>query len=252
MASQLDALRSSVQHLRDLVAPLDASQLEAPAYPREWTIADVLSHIGSGAVIMQRRLDDALADRPTPDDFAPSVWDEWNAKEPRAKADDALFADRSLLERLDGLTGAERAGFRFAMGPITVDFDGFVGLRLNEHALHTWDLEVALDPDSRVQADATELVVDNLGLIARYTAKPTGTVGTVTVQTTDPTRRFAFDLGADAVAMTPGDRGGRVDLELPAEALVRLIYGRLDAAHTPPTEGDPQLLEELRRAFPGP
>ena len=33
------------------------------AYPSEWTIADVLSHVGSGAVIMQRRLDDSLAGR---------------------------------------------------------------------------------------------------------------------------------------------------------------------------------------------
>ena len=211
----------------------------------------MLSHVGSGAVVMQRRLDDALADRPTPDDFAPSIWDEWNAKQPRAKADDTLIADRSLLERLDAMTVAERASFEFAMGPITVDFEGFVGLRLNEHALHTWDVEVALDPDAGVQADATALVVDNLGLIARYTGKPTGTVGSVTVETTDPTRRFVFDLGADAVDMTPGDRGGRVDLELPAEALVRLIYGRLDAARTPPIEGDAKLLEQLRLAFPG-
>jgi uncharacterized protein (TIGR03083 family) len=250
MASHLDALRSSVQHLHDVVAPLGLRRLEEPAYPQEWTIADVLSHVGSGAVIMQRRLADALAGQPTPDDFAPSTWDEWNAKQPRAKADDALTADRELLGRLDGLTGAERAGFRLAMGPIAVDFDGFVGLRLNEHALHTWDIEVALDPDARVRADAAALVVDNLGLIARYTGKPTGTSGTVTVRTTDPARWFAVDL--DAVSMTALDRGERADLTLPAEALVRLVYGRLDAAHTPRTEGDPQVLEELRRAFPGP
>jgi uncharacterized protein (TIGR03083 family) len=250
MASQLDALRSSVHHLRDVVAPLDVRRLEEPAYPREWTIADVLSHIGSGAVVMERRLADALADRSTPDDFAPSVWDEWNAKQSRAKADDALMADRALLERLDGLTDAERAAFRFAMGPIMVDFDGFVGLRLNEHALHTWDIEVALDPDARLQADAAALVVDNLGLIARYTGRPTGTGGTVSVHTTDPTRWFTIDLGA--VSMTAHDRGERADLELPAEALVRLVYGRLDTAHTPQTEGDPQVLEELRVAFPGP
>ena len=33
----------------------DGRQLDEPAYPSEWSIADVLSHIGSGAVIMQRR-----------------------------------------------------------------------------------------------------------------------------------------------------------------------------------------------------
>ena len=34
------------------------------------------------------------------------------------------------------------------MGPMSVDFDGFVGLRLNEHALHTWDVDAAVDPNA--------------------------------------------------------------------------------------------------------
>jgi hypothetical protein len=36
-----------VDHLHGLVAPMDDSQLEAQAYPTEWRVADVLSHIGS-------------------------------------------------------------------------------------------------------------------------------------------------------------------------------------------------------------
>ena len=38
---------------------------------------------------------------------------------------------------------------------------------------------------------------------------------------------------------------------LPAEALVRLVYGRLDPDHTPSFDGDEADLDELRRAFPG-
>jgi hypothetical protein len=41
------------------------------------------------------------------------------------------------------------------------------------------------------------------------------------------------------------------DLELPSEAFIRLVYGRLDPAHTPEVSGRPTVLEELRRAFPG-
>ena len=37
---------------------LDDDALVRPAYPSEWSIADVLSHIGSGAVIFGRILDD--------------------------------------------------------------------------------------------------------------------------------------------------------------------------------------------------
>ena len=44
-----------------------------------------------------------------PDDFAPSVWDEWNAKSPREKAVDAVAADADALARLEALTADERS-----------------------------------------------------------------------------------------------------------------------------------------------
>jgi hypothetical protein len=41
-------------------------------------------------------------------------------------------------------------------------------------------------------------------------------------------------------------------LRLPAEAFVRLVYGRLDPDHTPPAvQADPDLLDKLRSTFPG-
>jgi hypothetical protein len=40
------------------------------------------------------------------------------------------------------------------------------------------------------------------------------------------------------------------DLEIPAEAFLRLAYGRLDEEHTP-AGIDPTHLAELRRVFPG-
>ena len=61
----------------------------------------MLSHLGSGAVIMHRRLEDIRSGSATPDEFAPSVWDDWNAKIPRAQADDALAADEAVLEALE-------------------------------------------------------------------------------------------------------------------------------------------------------
>jgi uncharacterized protein (TIGR03083 family) len=253
MTTTQSALADSVNHLRDLVQPLDAAQLRAPAYPSEWTIADVLSHVGSGAVIMQRRLDDALAERENDDGFAPSVWDVWNAKSPEAKASDALDADRALMERIESVSEEARAGLQFSMGPMTFDFDGFIGMRLSEHTLHTWDIEVALDPQATLADDGTGLVVDRLEMIARFTGKPSGTVHDVTVRTSNPTRDFTIALAADSVSFTPAASGassGSPDLELPAEALVRLVYGRLDPDHSPEV-ADAALLDELRSVFPG-
>lgn len=250
MTDTLDALAGSVDRLHAVVEGLDPAQLTGPAYPTEWSVADVLSHIGSGAVILRRRFDDSLAGTPTPDDAAQAVWDAWNAKDPEAKAADALVADRDLLDRLVGLTDDERLRFEFAMGPMTFDIDGFVGLRLNEHALHLWDIEVALDPTATVAPGSVAAVVDNLQMIARFTGKPTGAPGSVDVTTSDPQRSFVIVLGPDEVSVSASDPVDEPDLELPAEALIRLVYGRLDPDHTPTVLGTADL-DVLRGVFPG-
>ena len=131
----LTALRSSVERLRSTTTALDDAQLVGASYCSEWTIADVLSHLGSGAVIMQRRLQDVQAGTETPDGFAPAVWEEWNAKSPRAKTDDALAADRALVEALEAVSDEDGAALTFSMGPLTIDFPTYVGLRLNEHVV---------------------------------------------------------------------------------------------------------------------
>lgn len=251
MTDRLAALHDSVDRLAGLVGALDPEQLTVSAYPTEWTIADTLSHLGSGAVIFLRRLDDGLAGVETPDDAAEAVWDEWNAKTPRDQTADALVADRALLDRLEGLPTEERERVAFDLGPMTFDFDGVVGLRLNEHALHTWDVEVALDPTAVVASLPTQSVVDNLQMTVRFSAKPTGTGRTVTVATTDPSRGFAITQGGGQVGLEPTEPLAAPDLALPAEAFIRLVYGRLDPDHTYGTQGDDGVLGGLRQVFPG-
>ncbi len=146
MSDALSTLRSSVERLAALVAPLDNAAIVQPAYPSEWTIAEVLSHLGSGAVIMQRSLDDGLTGTNKPDGFNHGVWDEWNAKSPRAQVDDSISCDASLIACLEAVKPEERARFKSMLGPFELDWDAFVGLRLNEHVLHEWDVAVALRP----------------------------------------------------------------------------------------------------------
>jgi uncharacterized protein (TIGR03083 family) len=252
---QLVALRASATRLRAIVEGFDAEQLRLRAYPKEWTVADVLSHLGSSGVIMGARLDAGLAGDDLADDFAQGVWDEWNAKTPDAKVADGLAVDRTLLEQFESLDDAERARVELAFGPVTMDFAGGVGARLNEHALHTWDVEVVLDPNATIPSDTAGYVVDNLGLIVQFAGKPTGTVRDIEIHTVDPARDFTLELGAETVSLAPTktpEIPNRVsaDLEMTAETLVRLVYGRLDPAHTPPVRGDIDL-DDLRRAFPG-
>jgi uncharacterized protein (TIGR03083 family) len=251
MENPIGALRASVGRLLELRRGLDDVQLELPSYCDEWSIAQVLSHLGSGAVISRRRLDDIRAGQQTPDAFAPSVWDEWNAKTPRAQADEALVADEALLESLEAVSGAERDRLTLPMGPVSLGFDEFVGLRLNEHAFHTWDIEVVFADTARLPEDAAALVVDNLALIARFSGRADGHERTVAVRTTDPGRDIALRLSADGVEVAAGEPG-EAELVLPAEAFCRLVYGRLDPDHTPAFTGDAALLDMLRAVFPGP
>ncbi len=247
----LEALRTSSARLRSIVEALDPGQITASAYPAEWTVADTLSHIGSGAIILRRALDDSMAGASTPEDFAPSVWDEWNAKEPAAQAADALAANAALVERLGSLTDDERAGVTVSMGPMTLDVTAFAGLRLNELALHLWDVDVTFDPAATVRPEAVRVVVDGLGMIAQWSGTASDEPKVVTVHTTSPERDVTLTLGPGAVSLTPADGGGAPDIELPAEAFIRLVYGRLDPDHTPPI-GNAALLDELRATFPGP
>jgi uncharacterized protein (TIGR03083 family) len=252
MENLLGALRASVDRLHALASGLDDTQIVAPSYCDDWSIAQVLSHLGSGAVISLRGLQDVMAGTATPDDFNQSVWDEWNAKSPRAQADDALAADEALMQALEAVDEAERARMTFSLGPMSLGFNDMFGLRLNEHVFHTWDIAVMFDAAARLPGDATGLVVDNLSLMARFSGRPDGQDRTISIRTTDPGRDIALVLSADGLELGPGEPGQVPELELPAEALSRLVYGRLDAEHTPVFTGDAALLDTLRAAFPGP
>jgi uncharacterized protein (TIGR03083 family) len=250
-APWMSAWRNSHEILTALVKPLDVEQLEQPSYDSEWSIAQVLSHIGTQSESFGLMLDAGLSggDPPGRDDFVP-IWGRWNAKSPQAQATDALAADRALLERFESLDDAQRERFHLEAWGMDLDLAGLLRLRVGEHAVHTWDVAVALDPAAVVAPDAVELLVDALERVAGR-GKADGTKRRLHVSTSGPERHFTLETG-DAprlVAFEPDDY--EVELQLPAEAFVRLIYGRLDPAHTPPLAARGVELDELRAVFVG-
>ena len=250
MTDPLAPLRHSSKQLAETVEPLDEIELTRQAYPTQWTIADTLSHLGSGAVIFEHRLNDVLADTPTPPDYFNSVWDEWNAKTPEAQGRDSILADRSAIDRLGELTEEERSRVHVAFGPFEVGYEGFVTLRLSEHALHTWDVQVALDPTAVLSDDAVDVLIDNLATITSFASKPVGPERTYLVHTSSPERTFAVEVTSNKVTLSVAV-ADEVDVTLPAEAFVRLVYGRLDADHTPEGVNESLELEALRQVFAG-
>jgi len=92
----IGALRHSHERLQEAAGPLDAAQLEQLSYASEWSIAQVLSHLGSQAEIFGLFLAAGLTgqDPPGREEFVP-IWEVWNAKSPQAQASDALRADQA-------------------------------------------------------------------------------------------------------------------------------------------------------------
>jgi len=249
------AVRHSNEALRALAAPLTADQLAQRSYDSEWSIAQVLSHLGSSAEIFGLWLDAGLTgqDPPGQDAFVP-IWETWNARSPQAQAADSLQANEAAAERLESLDDGQRERFRLQLFGMDLDIAGLARMRLSEHAVHSWDVAVALDPSATVAPEAVGLLIDTLGPIAGWSGKPDGTKRQVHVSVSDPQRHFTLATG-EAVTLEPAAAGEREEpgpeLRLPAEALIRLVYGRLDPDHTPPVEARGVELDELRPIFPG-
>jgi uncharacterized protein (TIGR03083 family) len=252
----ISALRHSHDRLRAAVEPLSLDQLEQRSYASEWSVAQVLSHLGSQAEIFSLFLDSGLTgqDPPGREQFEP-IWASWNGKDPQAQASDALRADQATLERFESLDADQRARLKLKLFGMDLDTTGLARMRLSEHAIHAWDVLGALDPSATVSPDAVALLIDTLDQLAARSGKPDGQQRKVRVSTTGPERQFTLETG-EAVTLTPSDDGvtpelGLSELRLPAEAFIRLLYGRMDEAHTPPAESAGVELDELRPLFPG-
>jgi uncharacterized protein (TIGR03083 family) len=247
------ALRRSHDHLAALVAGLDASGVRGPSYDKEWSIAQVLSHLGSQAEIFGALLDAGVngEDPPGQESFPP-IWDAWNARSPEEQATDSIAANGRFVRRLEGLDATQRTSFRLLAFDMDLDLVMFLRLRISEHAVHSWDVAVALDPSATVLHDAVELLLDGLPQLAARVGKPRGESLTVRVTTTDPER--ALVLVTDGVRLEPwSERDVAGVLRLTAEELLRLVYGRLDAAHTSSARLDAEgiSLDNIRAVFPG-
>ena len=245
------ALRASHDRLAGVVAGFGPGDLRAQSYDTEWTVADVLSHLGSGAEIFGRFVEAGVTggDPPGADDFKP-VWDEWNARSPQEQASRFVTADQALVTRLESLTPEQRAAFSVTMfGRTPLDLAGVLGLRLAEHAVHSWDVEVVRDPAARVAPGAVGLLIDSLPALAGFTARKAPAPVVVAITVTGPERAFSLDTGGVTLVHGNGAAPATATAALPAEAFLRLVYGRLDDPAELTASG--VTLSELKAVFPG-
>ena len=245
-------MRRSHDELAARVGAMEPSVLEGPSGCSEWTVAAVLSHLGSGAEIGLATLTSGKADMKG----AGAIWDRWNAMSPAEQAAGSVAADERLVEGYEAFDDAGLAERKLDLGflPAPVDLGFAAAMRLSEVGLHRWDIDVISDPATTVPAYLVPAILEVLTGFASFFAKPTGKIGTVGIEITDPDRSFVLELGEADVTLAEGvPDEGATTVNLPAEAFLRLISGRLAPDHTPASvtvEGD-ITLDDLRRTFPG-
>jgi uncharacterized protein (TIGR03083 family) len=254
----IDALRSGHDDLSALVRGLSPDDLIRPSGASEWQVSQVLSHLGSGAEINLAGLTAAQTGAPAPaGDFNRTIWDRWDAMPPAEHASEFLVANQRLVETYEALDATAREKLRIDMGflpePVGVDFAGT--FRLNEFALHQWDVAVGFDPATTVAPEALPLMLEVQGFMFGWLAKTeplAGREGVLAVRISDPDRSFGLAYGPE-VALTETPEKADGELVLPAEAWVRLVTGRLGQAYTPASVRvtGPLDLDDLRAVFPG-
>jgi uncharacterized protein (TIGR03083 family) len=257
MSAPVRALRSSHDLLASLAAGLDEATATRMSYCSEWTIAQVYSHLGSGAEINLAWLR-AARDHTEPigQDAMQKIWAVWDARGPREQVTEAVAANARLVEAYEAMSAEDLAAADITLfgGMMRLDGEGLALFRLPEQAVHTWDVEVALDPSARVAPYAVDLLIDSLADRMGWMAKPSGATWSVRVETTDPARTFALSATPESVTLD-NDGSDRPDgvVRMPAEALLRLVSGRLDDANSAGVDVSAArvALADLRAVFPG-
>lgn len=251
------ALRAGHDDLVPLVEGMSAEDLTRGSVATEWDVSQVLSHLGSGAVIGLAALDAALKGERNPGmDFNKSVWARWDAMTPADRQREFVTANAALVERYEGLDEQTREDLRVDLGflPQPIDVRTAGNFRLNEFALHSWDVRATFDPAATVRAGAVAPLVDHIGALLGWIGKAgalDGGTAQIAVTTTQPDRAFGLSI-TDGVGLTGTPDAPDGTLALPAEAWLRLLTGRLRPEHTPAgVEATGVDLDTLRRVFPG-
>ena len=111
----IDAVHLTSERLARLVGTLTDDDLATRSGTSEWTVAQVLSHLGSGAEITLATLRAGQAGTERPGDANRDVRARWDAMTPREQADGYLRAAGELDRAYAELDPAQRDSLRVPM-----------------------------------------------------------------------------------------------------------------------------------------
>ncbi|MFF7191540.1 maleylpyruvate isomerase family mycothiol-dependent enzyme [Streptomyces sp. NPDC008222] len=164
----LTALRASSERLNSRVSSLSETDLTRPSFADGWNIAQVLSHLGSGAEISAMLVErgiKGLTNGPVREEVLP-IWEHWDALSPLDQRAAWREADARHLGLLDSLDAAQRTSVKVPYFAGLLSVADYAGYRLSEHSVHGWDIAVALDPAATIPTDELRLLWKRLDLVA--------------------------------------------------------------------------------------
>jgi uncharacterized protein (TIGR03083 family) len=248
----ITALRSEHDRLAGLVGTLTDDQLAVTSGAAEWTVAQALSHLGSGAEIGRAPIARAAGQTVAAEDNQ-TIWARWDASAPRAQAEGFVASNARWLETVEAFTPEQRSSLTVDLGflPEPVPLLTALGMRLNEVANHSWDVRVAFDPEAGVDTESAAVLVDlltgPLGFLLGFLAKPAELADPVSVAV--PGAGLVID---DTATLVDHLEAPSATFNGPQEAFIRLISGRLKAPYVNGVTVDGGVtLDDLRRVFPG-
>ena len=251
------ALRSEHDTLASTVPGLSAEQLTSPSGASEWTVADVLSHLGSGAEIGLAGFRAALGEAEPPGpDFNQSVWDRWNALSPQEQAAGWLESDNALVAAFEAVPEERHEDLKVDLGflPEPLPFASFLAMRLNEVVQHGWDVRAGLDPAAALDGPTAELLAlhlsEGVSFLLGFIGKPAEAGEPAVLEIDGTPYRIVVD---EQVRLTAEAAPGTASFAGPLESVLRLVAGRLTPKYTPAgvTVTGNITLDELRAVFPG-
>jgi uncharacterized protein (TIGR03083 family) len=246
------ALQANHVTLAALVSTLSEEQLTGRSGATEWTVAQVLSHLGSGAEIARKPIATAAGQQVEAEENQ-SIWARWNASAPGEQAAGFVQSDAAYLATVEALSAEQRQSLMIDLGflPEPVPLVVALGMRLNEVANHAWDVRVAVDSSAALDTGSAEILVELFRGPLAFLLGFSGHADQIEREV-----RLAIPGGGieitDTVTVTGELDNPTASFDGPAEAVVRLLSGRLGAEYAAGVRVTGNVtLDELRKVFPG-
>lgn len=238
-------------NIREYLGKLTPEQWELPSACAEWQVRDVVSHLIGGA---ERQADSMERGRGgesgPPTGFVPPEAAALSANNAQRDIDRRNQLAGNILEVFDAsYTKLHHEFDIFAEGKDSVSWDtrawhvrrgamtaaSYVELRIQELAIHDWDIRSAFQPDAGLDPASVPVLLDMspawLGMCFRPSAKLPNPVEYSFNVGPDASRQYRMSVTGDAFEMVPG-AAPQADLSLSstAEQYLLFSYGRLTAA----------------------